>query len=218
MESVNSLSRQKKKCKRITMILDLCKQNISFLGGIEKYSDFMTTLRADENYITSLNPLTACHNLEELYLSYNCDLKSLSGMESCVNLKRILINYCVVQSLKPLINCTKLSYMDCIGNDIKCLDGMQNCARLGHFDCENNHRLNTLKGLPDVRANLLYFYFEGTILSKSLRKGFFAPANDKHLELSGTQKFKKIRENLDCKKFYISWLFPENTIKLYDFF
>jgi len=217
---------EKRKISPVKMKIKLINENLKSLDGIEKYSCFLTHLNLRSNQISSLKPLRTCKNLAKVNISDNPSLKTLDGLESLISLVYLGIAKCSISSLKQLRNCTELLDLECSGNHIESFDGLQNCLKLDQIDASNNYKLRSIKGLPNV-AYIYYhlLYAENTPLNNiwNLRHILHSQGSnhDRQMELveaSGTAKFKKIRENLDREKFYISWLFLENTIKLYDFF
>jgi Leucine-rich repeat (LRR) protein len=71
------------------------------------------------NNIQSLIPLKNLIALDRLDCSDNQpNLKSLTGLENCINLTHLECNHTCIDSLEPIKNCTQIDELDCFATNI----------------------------------------------------------------------------------------------------
>lgn len=97
------------------------------------------------NKVESLEHLSGCINLKELYCSSN-KITSLRGLENCVNLEILSCDRNQIVSLESLRNCTNLKELLCSSNQLTSLQGIENCISITHLHCDHN-QLESLEPL-----------------------------------------------------------------------
>lgn len=98
-----------------------------------------------DSYIKTLDGIEKCINLTVLRCGNN-KIKSLIPLQKCVNLKKIYCSFNMIATLKGLENCVELQILYCDNNRLKKIEYLDNCIKLEELCCDNN-KLKLLDGL-----------------------------------------------------------------------
>ena len=86
------------------------------------------------------------------------DLKTLKGLEKCVNLQILNCGSNQLTTLEGLEKCVNLQILNCGNNKLQTLKGLEQCINLQELYCDSN-KLETLKGIEEcINLRVLYCY------------------------------------------------------------
>jgi len=133
------------------VLLDGTEIEIKSLKEINErgIGDQIKELNCVGSQLKTLKGLDKCVNLRSLCCENN-QLKTLEGLEKCINLQELFCDYNHLRTFKGLENCVNLREFNCPYNKLKTLKGLENCVILRKINCHDN-RLRTLEGLEKCK-------------------------------------------------------------------
>ena len=131
------------------VLLDGTKIEIQSLKDIneKKIATQIKELYCDNTKLKTLEGLDQCVNLQELVCENN-KLETLEGLEECVNLHILECHSNKLTTLKGL-KCLNLQRLNCHSNKLETLEGIEKCAILHKLWCFNNQ-------LGEFDGNIIY--------------------------------------------------------------
>lgn len=92
--------------------------------------------------LTSLEGLENCINLEYLAINYNRTNLNIDSIKNCINLKYIELNYSKIDNCNSLINLINVFYLSLKGNNIEDISPLRNLKELKFLILDNNKITN----------------------------------------------------------------------------
>ena len=167
--------------------------------------------------LESLEPLSACKELETLEIEYAYEISDLSPLSTCTKLKILQLEDSKISDLNPLLNMTQLEELDLsqlLDEDLplsKGLSPLSHCKKLRKVNLRHNVAIEDLSPLsqcPDLeelsiswlhRINDLSFFEKGFAKLRVLEIDYLLVG-----DLSPLAKLQNLKD-LDC------WAIPRTT-------
>ncbi len=145
-----------------SLSLNTAKINDELLQQLAKCSTLQALNLRDNYDITTVQPLAACLELEELDLDGCSNLISLQGLSACTKLLSLsILNSSKIQDFGPLSACTQLRKLSLLGcPQLKSLQPLATCLELEELKIYRTRDLTSLQGISACKKLLSLKLFD----------------------------------------------------------